>query len=291
MSDLLRSLFQHWIDYAGRYPPASLPLASVLETYTKVRRSPAAWFLHRLVLSPDDRHTLESDPQLAGMVDMPVPIPVSLVIGTAWDRVAASVERDRSAQVTRCVSFEGRWSDQVEWDEVAARVGGRTVYVELSADDLRGDRIERLGRAGLGAKFRCGGVRAEQIPPAVDVARFMSACHESGVGYKLTAGLHHLDPGRYRLTYAPDSPAGSMHGFLAVALAGLHFDESPSAVDEGVRILEEARRAEVGVEEDSIAWRGRRWNGQACRRLRRLLHAVGSCSFDEPYEELRAWGA
>src|SRR5579883_2491375 len=46
----LRALLADLIDYAGLYPPASLPLAIVLERYRCFRASPEAWILNRLVL-------------------------------------------------------------------------------------------------------------------------------------------------------------------------------------------------------------------------------------------------
>jgi hypothetical protein len=46
----LRSLLANLIDYAGLYPPASLPLAIVSERYQCFLSSPESWILNRLVL-------------------------------------------------------------------------------------------------------------------------------------------------------------------------------------------------------------------------------------------------
>ena len=46
----LRALLANLIDYAGLYPPASLPLAIVVERYRGFRASPESWILNRLVL-------------------------------------------------------------------------------------------------------------------------------------------------------------------------------------------------------------------------------------------------
>lgn len=50
MTAALRALLHQLIDYAGLYPPAGLPLASVIESYERYRRSPDSWILNRLVL-------------------------------------------------------------------------------------------------------------------------------------------------------------------------------------------------------------------------------------------------
>src|SRR3712207_4587755 len=46
----LRALLTGLIDYAGLYPPASLPLPVVLERYGAFLASPESWVLNRLVL-------------------------------------------------------------------------------------------------------------------------------------------------------------------------------------------------------------------------------------------------
>ena len=46
----LRALLSELIDYAGLYPPASLPLSIVEERYRGFRASPERWMLNRLVL-------------------------------------------------------------------------------------------------------------------------------------------------------------------------------------------------------------------------------------------------
>jgi hypothetical protein len=49
----LRALLTGLIDYAGLYPPASLPLPIVLERYRGFCASPEAWMLNRLLLPAD----------------------------------------------------------------------------------------------------------------------------------------------------------------------------------------------------------------------------------------------
>lgn len=50
MPGSLRALMEHAIDYAGLYPPASLPLEDVIENYERYLGSEDAWMLNRLVL-------------------------------------------------------------------------------------------------------------------------------------------------------------------------------------------------------------------------------------------------
>ena len=48
--DAVRVAFAHFIDYAGLYPPASLPLDDVIERYARYHAGPMSWMLGRLIL-------------------------------------------------------------------------------------------------------------------------------------------------------------------------------------------------------------------------------------------------
>ncbi len=50
IAESLAALLSNLIDYAGLYPPAGLPLESVLRNYAAYRNSPQGWMLNRLVL-------------------------------------------------------------------------------------------------------------------------------------------------------------------------------------------------------------------------------------------------
>lgn len=50
MADSLRALLANLVDYAGMYPPESLPLAETVSNYERYLRSADGWILNRLVL-------------------------------------------------------------------------------------------------------------------------------------------------------------------------------------------------------------------------------------------------
>ena len=74
----LRALLTNLIDYAGLYPPASLPLGAVAENFRRYLGSPESWILNRLVL-PGARLgeiMLENDWRITLLVDgEPGPLP------------------------------------------------------------------------------------------------------------------------------------------------------------------------------------------------------------------------
>ncbi|MGP6174036.1 hypothetical protein [Corynebacterium sp. A21] len=87
------------------------------------------------------------------------------------------------------------------------------VYVELTADAVNHDSLATLKTNGLSLKFRTGGIDAHFFPSAEQVIKVLTAAVETGLPFKLTAGLHRA------LRYT-DSHTGFDHfGFLNIAAA------------------------------------------------------------------------
>jgi hypothetical protein len=146
---------------------------------------------------------------------------------------------------------------RIEAVEVPPGVDDRPDVAEIYVEG----RIE----AGARAKVRCGGAR---VPPAEELAAFVCACREEGVVFKATAGLHHA------------LPTGEEHGFLNLLAACVFGDEEVALRDDSFEL-----------DAESFRWRGRTAGADELARVRRKVFAgIGSCSFDEPVEELRALG-
>lgn len=141
------------------------------------------------------------------------------------------------------------------------------VYVELPLDGALTERLERLASLGLRAKVRCGGA---SVPSVGELASFVRACRVRGLAFKATAGLHHAIRTR------------DEHGLLNL-LAAVAFGDEERALEE-----EDAEAFRLGPE--AFRWRKRALAPAALVDARRLLVAVGSCSFFEPVEELESLG-
>ena len=122
-------------------------------------------------------------------------------------------------------------------------------------------RIEPAFRA----KVRCGGAR---VPSVEELASFVRVCREQGVVFKATAGLHHA------------LPTDGQHGFLNLLAACVFGDEEAALYDDAFEL-----------DADSFRWRDRSAGPEELARVREELFAgFGSCSFDEPVDELKALG-
>jgi len=177
---------------------------------------------------------------------------------------------------------EGRAASIESKNFVAAR---RPVYCEVPAKDIA--RLDAVKQAACFAKIRTGGLTPEAIPTASDIASFILACADRHLPFKATAGLHHPVRSMRPLTYEADAPQAIMHGFLNVLMAA-------ACAWHGERHLEP-----ILSETDPFAFSfddEARWGNHALsiseiREAREsFMHSVGSCSFDEPVEDLRSLG-
>jgi hypothetical protein len=140
------------------------------------------------------------------------------------------------------------------------------VYVEVPADAL--DELPLLAAPGLRAKFRCGGA---VVPRVESLAAAVRGCRDLGLVFKATAGLHHAV-----------RRAGE-HGFLNLLAAAVFGDEEAALAEEDAAAFE--------VAADGFRWRARRATPHEIARVRReLFVGFGSCSVQEPVDDLRALG-
>ncbi|HJW92086.1 MAG TPA: hypothetical protein VJ901_00575 [Thermoanaerobaculia bacterium] len=149
---------------------------------------------------------------------------------------------------------------------------------------IESDDIDTLAVRGLRAKIRTGGVTNDAFPDASTVARFIQRCAEKGVPFKATAGLHHPIRCIKPLTYEPDAPTGTMHGFVNVFMAAALPQHAATILTET-----DARAFEFG--DDAASWRGRSIGTEDLARIRSdFAISFGSCSFEEPVADLKELG-
>jgi hypothetical protein len=130
-----------------------------------------------------------------------------------------------------------------------------------SAEVYLEGRVEPAFRA----KVRCGGPR---VPSVEELAAFIRACREQEVVFKATAGLHQA------------LPADGQHGFLNLLAACVFGAEEEALRDEAFEL-----------DAESFRWRDRAAGPEELARVREELFAgFGSCSFEEPVDELKALG-
>ncbi len=306
-TDAIAALLRDLIDYAGSFPPASLSMGAAVTNYDLYAGSEWNWMLGRFIVPVARLGEFET-----ALAELP-----TVEGGTRFAqwRLSALLGSDPVADVERLREFNSRGGDA--GGSGGAGSGGRnrsavvqSVEVKIgSADEITrlsaaippefatyfevplsacGECIAAVAVSGRRAKIRTGGETADKFPASESVVEFIRQCAAAHVPFKATAGLHHPLRSVRRLTYAPDSPSGMMHGFLNVFLtaAFLRAGMDPALA---VQLLEERSAEAFRFDGDGVAWREHRlgWDSIAAAR-EGFAVSFGSCSFVEPVEDLRS---
>ena len=293
----LRALLNRSIDYAGMFPPCSLELAPALKNQAEYARSSDSWMLSAFVL-PIGKFA--DSAQLVSQFDKHHPLRVS-ALGAKSENAndfliqlknAADAVRSFQKQHTDCVSVAQLEMllpadvDLAKLSEAAALVADLKLqtFWETPAESAE-QTIALLARAkqpAFGFKLRTGGVIADAFPGSVQIARAILASTKHHVPIKFTAGLHHP------VRQFRDEVKTEMHGFLNVLGAGVlsaehHWDEAQT-----VDMLEDQRAQSFEFHDTVFAWRDWEITLDRIKARRKFITSFGSCSFDEPREDLRA---
>lgn len=290
-STTLRTLLHSLVDYAGLFPPAALDMHAAVHEYAHHRAGEHAWMLGHFILPVSRLDEFAASHAALG----------SSPVGDVW-RLSALPGPDLDATLATIAAFNTSTAAVVDTIELKvdavpdlaaalAKIPATlTAYVELPIDDDLARRLAVLSGAGARAKVRTGGVTEGAFPASHSLARFIQACADAAVPFKATAGLHHPLRGDYRLTYEAGSPHGMMFGFLNVFLAAA-FARAGLTLKELALLLEEKDADSFQFTETSASWRGKTVSRTEISAVRHhVALSFGSCSFQEPVDDLRSLG-
>jgi hypothetical protein len=293
----LRALLTHSIDYAGLFPPAELGLEPALENHAGYVRSPDSWMLGAFILPIAKFGAAGS---LLARFDRENPLKVSalgqrtgklLEFRSALETAAAAIKQMLAAhkEVVSIEQFEMPLPSGISIENSlgTARAILGDLALKIFWEAPGGDAattIEALAGRGAGFKLRTGGVTADAFPSEAQIAQALVAAVRHQVPIKFTAGLHH--PVR---AFHP-SVGTKMHGFVNVVGAGLLAAEYRWSETQTAEMLTEEDPAEFVFEENEFRWHDWKITSAQIMARRRLVTSLGSCSFDEPREDLRALG-
>lgn len=298
MSRSLHTLLARSLDYAGLFPPAKLPLADAAGNYVRYAATADAWLLGKFVCP-----VAQLSEFAALLPAAPDPWQVS-ALGTGGATSAAwraALERDFAGLATlprdrvQVTGYEVRLPDEAFASRAAVeqclhafpRPGG--LFVEVPAGPGFLDRTRTtlpvLAAHGFGFKLRCGGLEVAAFPEPALVAEVLAAAATFKVPLKATAGLHH--PLRRW-----DAALGVwMHGFVNLFVAALLAAREELSAEKLAEILDERDPAAFHFADDGLSWRGLGIGRDDIAGGRQdVIQSFGSCSFDEPRDDLRALG-
>jgi hypothetical protein len=295
----LRALLDQAIDYAGMFPPCSMALEPALRNQASYVRSPEAWMLNGFVLPVEQ---FDATAQFLSKFDTHHPLRVAALgpkttsadvfLDALYNTYAAirSFSRYNSdlVSISHLEMFLPDHVDSAPLKEASAIV--RELPVFLEAPPERAEQTIALvaghnsdeDTTTFGYKLRTGGVTADAFPTSAQIARALVTAATHQVPIKFTAGLHHP------IRQFRDEVKTKMHGFLNVLGAAVLAAEHQLDADQAVTMLEDEDPRSFLFTDDFFAWRDWKIDTERLQYRRKFVRSFGSCSFDEPRDDLRA---
>jgi hypothetical protein len=321
----LRALLSGIIDYAGLFPPARLPLDQAIRNYARYRQEPESWMLGRFVcpaarlaeLAPFQQLFQEGPPftfsalgrggkkipdfglgvladlraidsflksQRGGVIvdvletRLPEEI-VSLGTNKAIPLLGKVIGKMMDSRDLPVLTPFYEFGLGPEWRSSVA-----AVIADIATDHQPHAEGFEFCQAG-GFKLRCGGLEASTFPSPEQVAFTIVACRDAGVPLKFTAGLHHP------IRHFDKGVQTHMHGFLNVFGAGVLAHARPLNEEQVRRIGEDEDPRNFVFTEAGLRWKDFEATTEEIKAARAgAVISFGSCSFDEPRDDLRALG-
>jgi hypothetical protein len=294
-------LLAHSIDYAGMFPPCSLGLDLALRNQAEYVRSPDARILGAFVLPAEQ---FDATKQLLSQFDAQHPLRVA-ALGPKTTTADAFLEGlDEADAATRSLSrhnvdlismshlemFLPKDVDVASLNEARSIVGDLPVFWEAPPDRaeqtiaLLAEFNSDADSPTFGYKLRTGGVTADAFPTSMQIAKALVTPATNQLPLKFTAGLHHP------LRQYRDEVKTKMHGFLNVLGAAVLAAEHRWDANQTAIMLDDENADSFSFTDDFFAWREWRIDTKRLQYRRRFVVSFGSCSFDEPRDDLRALG-
>lgn len=300
-------------DYAGLFPPAGLSMDAAVHEYLDRRSSGDRWMLGPFVVPMDRLNELRAFSNLFDPTD-PFALDVLLPGADSADTFTREIPlqlancrmfSDRHP-TTRVDAFETKLPRDILTVSQAERIfesvgdalefagfGHARLFVEIHRGPTFETQVpavfEALSELGdpnvVAAKLRCGGVQADDVPPPEKVAAFIRSAARFRQPFKLTAGLHHP------IRHLDEDTGAKMHGFLNLLFATVLAVEHDLDESRILSIVEDEDPDAFIFEKEAIRWNDLEAGIDMLRSVRNTVaHSIGSCSFDEPREDLAALG-
>jgi hypothetical protein len=294
----LKALLAHSVDYAGMFPPCSLDLEPALINQAEYVRSQDAWMLSAFVLSIEQFDAVK---QLLSQFDAHHPLRVA-ALGPKTQSAHAFLEVIEEADaairslskhnvdlisISHLEMFLPHDVDVALLNEARSILGDLPVFWEAPPDRaeqtiaLLAEFNSDADSATFGYKLRTGGVTAEAFPTSAQIAKALVTPATHQLPIKFTAGLHHP------LRQYRQEVQTKMHGFLNVLGAAVLAAEHRWDVHQTATMLEDENTNSFSFTNDFFAWREWQIDTKRLQYRRRFAVSFGSCSFDEPRDDLR----
>lgn len=310
-------LAEKFIDYAGMFPPAKLPLNEAFANYVRYAGDQYNWLLSRFICPANQLMNL-ADLIKQNFEYVNYPISIS-VLGKGGDNIK-DFRNEVLNDINAFKAFRSRFSTNFEADiyeiklpeellfskdeqalsdvikftidEIEEKVGNDIrIYFEgiYKADwdnsvDIVTEVLSNLRAVdkNVGYKVRLGAFSGIDIPSCRQVAVVLLNCLDRSLPIKATQGLHH--PFRH---YS-EEVHGKMHGFINLFVAGILANRHNLEGDVVIKILEDENPENFVFTDESLSWKGFEVDIDWIKYGREdFMNSFGTCSVEEPIEDLQ----
>jgi hypothetical protein len=302
-----QSFMAGFIDYAGLFPPASLNLQEALDEYGRYLPCADSWMLGRFIIPASQLTDLPTltDTWHFSVLGRSGSNVLEFVRGLEADLICLQDFRKTKAasadvfEVRLPLSVLTSSSNLLELlDSASYQLTDQynlTVFYETTLDEAWRENMattiaslsqhnQQTGHHN-GFKLRCGGIVASAFPTAEQIAHALLLCRDRQVPFKATAGLHHP------IRHYNDSVQSKMHGFVNVFGAGILAHVHHLTPEQTITILSDEDPRNFHFTESHFAWKNLSATSEQIIPIRQSqLIAFGSCSFDEPREDMQKLG-
>lgn len=327
MKSAFKTFMKEIIDYAGLFPPSQLPMETAVRNYAEYMNDADKWMLSRFICPATRLQELEKYCDDFRSVNKPLPISflgrsgksgADFLEGLEEDIKAVNEFVENNGGITKIEAYEVRLPEEIieqgspvriseflnkageiieaniqdkivpfyegafwgEWTKTIEALAEGISYHNIYVESKRFDRYRLAGY-----KMRCGGAEPSMYPSPEQVAHVILTCKRHEIALKATAGLHHP------LRHFDEAEQVRMHGFLNVFGAGIIAQSHDLNVNQIAEIINDENSDNFIFTDFEFKWKGFSVTIDQIKEARsQRMISFGSCSFDEPQEDLRGLG-
>ncbi len=306
------------IDYAGLFPPAILPLNEAINNYAKYRSEPENWMLSRFIIPSSQLKELETYSEL-----FKVNPPFKFSVLGSKTNTTNEFKKDLEQVISNIKLFEsnvGKEYVSVEALELKVPILqdvlfvlniiseainkyeteiALEIYLEFNLSQKHNDDLKLILRhikdfnfnnknkkiKFIGYKVRTGGTEATAFPSIDKLASIIFECNNYGIQLKATAGLHHP------IRRYDNGVQTHMYGFINVIGACILTSIHKLDFNTIYNILQDENPENFKFTDQKFVWTTFEATKEQIEFSRvKFFTSFGSCSFDEPREDLETLG-
>lgn len=330
MTESLRLLLFDLIEYAGMFPPAKLPFEQAFENYLRYRKQPENWILSRFICPTSNLENLSDSIQSDLVDEWPIRVSVliassdnplqdpqqiiqevqkvnhyseinypKMMIESIETKISEglidTILKDEkhdllsfdltpfSASILNAVMEQKRPLQRIfvelPYNGTSISITAvKQMLLEFEKLNHYLSKYDLLTRVGI--KIRCGGTN---IIPSIPLSEVMIECAKRNVPFKATAGLHYPFFDKVR---------NEKYGFISLFIASAFAYSNPNIDIEFIQtILTEKESQNFFFHENGMTYLNQ-WHltNEQISHSRKLFQSFGSCSFEEPLDELKKIG-